>query len=174
MKLCLIIALLVFQIPTYGQVLAEESFINYEEVIEDLQSTENIQSLKNKYNYLFVFILDSTKVELIEKTGCAYINELRNYPSGFSLSKQTIGFVTDEKNIKEVFEDKNSLRRILDCSHTFNSPDIPVTKFDYPIYIKGNVAVFRTYGPTWTWSDTYIARLEDGILQINWLEGIIE
>jgi len=92
--------------------------------------------------------------------------------TGLSLSKQTIGFVTEKREIKEIFKDENTLNRILASTKSYDSPDIPMTKFDYPVYIKGNTAIFETSGPTW--ADTYYARLEKGILQINWLGGIIE
>ena len=117
-------------------------------------------------------LLDSTEIKLIEKTGYQYVNDFRNFAPGITLSKQTFGFVTDKKNIKEIFLDKNSLKRILDCSKSYNSPDLKLIEFNYPVYIKGNKAIFEISGPTW--SDTYFARLEDGILQINWIGGIIE
>jgi len=150
----------------------KECFIAYEEVINELELSKNISGLINKYDYAFILLLDSTKIELIEKTGYSYIDEFREYAAGLPLSKRTTGFVTEKRVITEIFKDKKSLKRILSCTNTLNSPDILKTKFDSPIYIKGNTAIFETFGPTW--SDTYYARLEKGILQINWLGGIIE
>ncbi|MBN2571560.1 MAG: hypothetical protein JXA68_05485 [Ignavibacteriales bacterium] len=170
--LFILIALIIFQLPIYGQSLNKSSFVIYEEVINELKSAKNISQLENKYDYVFILLLDSTNIDLIIKTGYPYINEFRNYAASLALSKKTIGFVTEKQYIKEIFNDENSLKRILTCTKTNNSPDIPMTKFDYPVYIKGNTAVFETSGPTWT--DTYYARLEKGIFQINWLGGIIE
>ena len=166
------ITLIAFQFPIYGQSLDKSSFIIYDEVINELKSAKNISGLENKYDYTSILLLDSTNIDLIKKTGYSYIDEFRILAAGLPLSKRTIGFVTKKREIKEIFKDENLLKRILACTKTYNNPDIPVTKFDYPIYIKGNTLIFETSGPTW--SDTYYARLEKGILQINWLGGIIE
>ena len=168
----LFIIFVISQFSVYGQPFIKEKVINYENAIEELKSTKNIKSLENKYDYTALLLLDSTEIKLIEKTGYQNIDDFRNFAPGLALSKQTFGIVTDKKNIKEIFLDDNSLARILDCSENYNSPDLKLTKFNYPVYIKGNNAIFETSGPTW--SDTYFARLENGILQINWLGGIIE
>ncbi len=170
--LIILFALNTWQLTIYGQILNNERFVIYENVISELKSSANISELKDKYDYMYILLLDSTNIDLIKKTRYAYIDEFRNYSAGLPLSNRTIGFVTDKTEIKEIFNDENSLKRILSSSKTINSPDIPMTKFDFPVYIKGNTAVFETSGPTW--SDTYYASLEKGILQINWLGGIIE
>jgi len=172
MKKYLFIILVISQLSIYGQPLIKEKFVIYEDVIEELKSTKNIESLENQYDYTALLLLDSAEIKLIEKTGYQYINDFRNLAPRLALSKQTFGFVTDKKNIKEIFLDENSLTRILNCSKSDNNPDLKLTEFNYPVYVKGNRAIFETSGPTW--SDTYFARLEDGILQINWLGGIIE
>lgn len=170
--LFIIITLITFHLPIFGQPLNKSNFVIYEEVINELKSAKNISQLENKYDYVFILLLDSTNIDLIIKTGYPHIDEFRDYAAGLALSKQTIEFVTEKQDIKEIFNDENLLKRILACTKTNNSYDIPMTKFDYPVYIKGNTAVFETSGPTWT--DTYYAKLEKGILQINWLGGIIE
>jgi hypothetical protein len=172
MKKYLFIVLIISHLSIYGQNSVKEKFINYEDVIKELKSTKNIKNLGNQYDYTALLLLDSTEIELIEKTGYQHIDDFRNFAPGLALSKKTFGFVTDMKNIKEIFLDKNSLKRILDCSKSDNSPDLRLTVFEYPIYIKENKAIFETSGPIW--SDTYFARLKNGILQINWLGGIIE
>jgi len=172
MKKYIFIILVISQLSIYGQTSGKEKIITFDDAIEELKSTNNIKSLENKYDYTALLLLDSTEIKLIEKTGYQYINDFRNFASGLALSKQTLGFVTDKINIKEIFQDKNSIQRILDCTKSYDSPDLKLTKFNYPVYIKENTAIFETSGPTW--SDTYFARLENGILQINWLGGIIE
>ncbi len=172
MKKYLFIVLIIFQLSVYGQTSEKEKIITYKDVIEKLRSTKNIESLENHYNYTALLLLDSAEIKLIEKTGYQYINDFRNFAPGLALSKQTLGFVTDKINIKEIFLDKNSIQRILDCTKSYDNPALKMTKFNYPVYIKENTAIFETSGPTW--SDTYFARLENGILQINWLGGIIE
>ena len=172
MKKYLFIVLIISQLSVYGQTSEKGKIITYEDVIEKLKSTKNIESLENHYDYTALLLLDSAEIKLIEKTGYQYIDDFRNFAPGLALSEQTFGFVTDKKNIKEIFLDKNSLKRILDCSKSYNSPYLKLIEFNYPVYIKGNKAIFEISGPTW--SDTYFARLEDGILQINWIGGIIE
>lgn len=170
--LTILITLITYQLTIYGQTSNKTIFVIYEEVINELKSATNISELKDKYDYVLILLLDSTSIDLIKKTGYTHIDEFRNYAEGLSHSNQTIGFVTEKREIKELFTDENSLSRILSITKTFNSPDLPRTKFDFPVYIKENTAIFETSGPTW--SDTYYARLEKGILQINWLGGIIE
>jgi len=172
MKRYLFILLIISQFSVYGQTSEKGKIITYENVIENLKSTKDIESLENQYDYTALLLLDSTEIKLIEKTGYRNLDDFRNFAPGLALSRQTFGFVTDKKNIKEIFLDDNSLARILDCSKSYNSPDLKLIKFNYPVYIKENTAIFETSGPTW--SDTYFARLENGILQINWLGGIIE
>lgn len=164
--------LIAFQIPIFGQTLDKRSFITYEEVINELESTDTISALENRYNYTFVLLLDSTRIDLIEKTGYTAIKEFRDYAMGLPLSKRTFGFVTEKQDIKALFKDKNALKKIIACTKPINSPDIAMTTFDYPVYIKENTAIFETSGPTW--SDTYYARLEKGVLHVNWLGGIVE
>lgn len=147
--LTILIALTAYQFSVYGQDLNKNSFLSYGDVIKELKSSTNISELKNKYDYMFILLLDSTSIDLIEKTGYAYIDEFRNYATGLPLSNQTMGFATEKQDVKEIFRDENLLKRILNCTKPFNSPDIPITKFDYPIYIKDNTAIFETSGPTW-------------------------
>jgi len=167
MKRNLLIIFLIFQIPSFGQPLRWENFINYDTVIKELKTTKDIKSLVYKYDYCSVLLLDSSNLKLVKETGYQYIDEFRKNAPYLSLSDKTVGFVTDKKNIKEIFLDKNSLKKILGCVELGDNSD-----FDYPIYIKGNMAIFETSGPTW--SNTYFGRLKDGVFQINWIEGIIE
>ena len=69
MKKYLLIALIISQLPTFGQPLIKENFINCDTVIKELKSTENIKSLGYKYDYVFILLLDSSNIELIKKTG---------------------------------------------------------------------------------------------------------
>ncbi len=56
----LLIILTAFQISIYGQTLKKCSFVIYEEVINELKSSKNLIQLKNKYDYMFILLLDST------------------------------------------------------------------------------------------------------------------
>lgn len=167
-----LITLIAFGLPIYGQTWNKMSFVIYEDVINELKLAENISAKENKYDYVCILLLDSTNIDLIIKTGYPYIEEFRNYTAEIPLSNRTTGFVTEKREIKEIFRDEKSLKKMLACIKPYNSPDIPMTKFDHPIYIKGNAAIFETSGPSW--SDIYYARLENGVLQINWLGGVME
>ncbi|MFB6344138.1 hypothetical protein ACE1ET_20635, partial [Saccharicrinis sp. FJH62] len=164
----ILIVFFFIQLTTFGQSTSVEKYIYYENVINDLKSAKDLRNLESRYNYVFVLLLDSSNIELIEETGYQYLDEFRLYAMGLNLSNQTVGFVTDKNNITEIFEDENSLEKVLICTN-LDSSDIKMTTFNFPIYLKDNLAIFETSGPTW--SNTYIARLENGRLQINWLGG---
>lgn len=172
MKKYLLFLLFCAQLSIYGQPYLKEKVITYETVIKKLKETYKIKNLENKFNYTFILLLDSTNIDLIKKIDYQYIDDFRSYAQGLPLSNQTVGFVTDKKDIKNIFEDNISLKRILIVLKDNNIPDVSINDFNYPIYIKGNKAIFEISGPTW--SDTYFATLNNGVLQINWLGGIIE
>ncbi|WP_075602853.1 hypothetical protein [Saccharicrinis aurantiacus] len=172
MKKSLLIIFIALQIAVYGQTVGEPQFVSHNEVILELESSDNISGLVNKYDFLFILLLDSTKIEIIQKPEYFDIGDYRNLLKGISNSKQTIGFVTDKGDIIEIFQDNKSLKRIITCTKTLNNPHVSLTKIHSPVYVKDNTAIFETFGPSG--SDIYYTRLSDGIFQINWLGGTIQ
>lgn len=170
--LTFIIGFFLIQTVAYSQSSRKMKFVEYETVVEDLLSSDSLRELQHAYDYTAVLLLDSSKIELVLQTGFQYLEEFRNSALGLSQVDQTLGFVTSKDEIKELFQDQKSLERILECTHSSESTDIEMSEFDNPIYFKGDEAVFRMSGPTW--SDTYYARLKNGVLQIKWLGGAIE
>ncbi len=172
MKINLTIILLTISIILFGQPYKVEKFIDYENVISELKKNPNYDNLKYKYDYTFILLLDSSEIKLIEKIRPETVKYFRDYAHGISFNNKTVGFKTEKQSIKEVLANKLNQKRMFECLHTENSPDINYLNFDFPIYIKGNKAIFEISGPTW--HDTYFARLENYVLQINWLGGVIE
>jgi len=148
------------------------TFIDYDKVIIELKTNKNFETIKYKYDYTFILLLDSAEIRLIKGLEPEIIEDFRKYATGLQFNKMTVGFVTEKKGIKEILLDKSDQRRIVECLHTENSPDIKYLDFDPNVYIKRNMAIFKISGPTW--SNTYFARLENKVIQLNWIEGIIE
>ena len=170
--LALVISFALFQTMSCSQSSKKMTFVEYENVMADLQSSDNLGELRYAYDYIAVLLLDSSKIDLILQTGFQDLEEFRDYAYGLSQPDEAVGFVTNIKDIKKLFYDQKSLKRILECTQSFESSGVEIAKFDYPIYVKGDEAVFEISGPTWT--NIYFARLENGIFQINWLGGTIE
>lgn len=168
----MLVAFIAFSVTVHGQRLEKEKFILYEDVIKELLSASNVKDFENKYDYTKLLLLDSTNIELFEQTGCKDIYEYRHYATWLVSSKQSCFFVTENKPIQEILEEPRALKNILDCLKIENNSDQPQTVFEYPIYIKENIAIFEILGPTW--SDIYLARVANDRLEINWLGGIIE
>lgn len=156
----------------FGQPYRIDNFIDYKNVINDLKTHANDSHLKYKYDLTFVLLLDSSQIKLIEKIQPEAVKYFREYSSGLTFNNRTVGFVTDKKDIKEVLMDKLDQKRIFECVNEESDLDLVHVEFDHPIYVKENKAIFEIYGSTW--SSTYFARLENGVLQINYLGGTIE
>jgi len=147
-------------------------FIEYAQVISELKSNQNPEDIGFKYDMCTILLLDSTQLEMVEKIDPLSVEYFRESAPGLALNKSTASFPTVKKDIREIFTDKVSLKRILICLNEEQSTEIDFSMFDFPIYTKENKAIFDISGPTW--SDTYFASLGNGVLQINWLSGIIE
>jgi hypothetical protein len=147
-------------------------FIDYDKVIIELKTNKNFETIKYKYDFTFILLLDSAEINLIKGLKPEIIEEFRKYAPELQFNKMTVGFVTEKKGIKEILLEKSDQKRIFECLYTENSPDIKYLNFDPIIYIKRNIAIFKISGPTW--SNTYFARLENNVIQINFIEGIIE
>lgn len=148
------------------------NFIEYDTAIKELKANNNFESIEFKYDYIFVLLLDSTEIKLLKKHSTEIIEEFRNYAPGLKNSERSVGFVTEKKDIKDVFTDKLNHKRIFECLHAENSLDIEYLTIDSVIYIKEQSVIFEISGSTW--SDTYFAKLDKGVFHINWLGGIIE
>lgn len=168
MKTYLFFTFIIFQVSSYGESFSERDFITYDEVINELQSADTISNIEYKYDYSLILLLDSSNIDLIETIDYSFIDDFRDYALGLPLSDQTVGFVVDSENITKIFQDKNSLKRILDCFNRYS----PMAKLTYPIYVKENEAIFEITEADG--SDIYVARYNSGVLQINWLGGITE
>jgi hypothetical protein len=144
-------------------------FIDYEKAISELMASNNIDSLEKRYDIVYVLLLDSSEIKLVESTNIDLVKEFRSFSSGLIPNKQTVTIGVDKSSIREVFSDKILSKKIIK-SITKDNPSI--ASINQTIYTKGNLAIFETFGPKW--SNTYYAKLENGEVKINWLGGIIE
>ena len=93
----------------------------------------------------------------------------REYSRSMTLNRKTVGFVTSFSKIKSIF---NESERIFNCLFGFDDEAINNYKIDRPIYIEENNAIFEIISPTS--SNLYYLRFYEGVVQINWLGGVIE
>ncbi len=155
-----------------GQNVDIRTFIEYEDVIDEIKSTKSSSDIEFKYDYEWILLLDSTEISLIEKVDQQAINSFKESAPGLYLDENIIGFVTAKENIRELFESKELRKRIIDCTNTIDSQDFVDERIDFPIYIKGNLAIYSIHGPSW--SATYFGSLKNGIFQFKELYSIIE
>ncbi len=85
------------------------------------------------------------------------------------LNKSTVGFFTRHTDIRKIFESPD---KIFNCLIDEASPNEVKQVFAFPIYVKNNAAIVTILKSNG--SDTYFFRLHEGVVQINWLGGVME
>jgi hypothetical protein len=172
MKIVLFSLSIFLQFELSAQAWQRQELVSYATVINEILNTESVELLSDKYDYTYILLLDSTHNELVEKIGYQYIEEFRSYASGLAFPSRSVSFVCNKESIQAIFRDDHELRRILESLNHTETPDLQIASFNYPIYFTDKSAVFEIAGPTW--SDTYFARFDKGVVQINHLGGTIE
>lgn len=164
------VRILIIMILMHGNfvLMAQNRFVSIADFENSLKDS-NLNSLAVAYDFLKIMLLDSSKEGLLFDYDPEIKELFSEYKKSMQLSKETVGFATDKADIKQVF---NEPERIFQCVYS-NSVDLLFNfKIDQPIYIHDNKAIFEILSPTT--SDVYYLRIYNGIVQINWLGGIIE
>jgi hypothetical protein len=139
-------------------------------IAERIIAYKDVSGLKayNLYKYL---LLDSTHIGVIEKINHSSVAAYRHDVSRSQLSKSTIGFKTYYNGIEQLLSDERELKKILTICSGDTDPELVLTRFNYPIYIDKNNAIFEIRnksGVNW-----YVGRLSNGVFQINYVQGEI-
>ncbi|NEN25326.1 hypothetical protein G3O08_17655 [Cryomorpha ignava] len=163
-----LVLIVIFLIYGNLMVIAQNRFVSVADFNYYLPGSD-LGSLEREFDLLKILLLDSSKQALFFE----YDPELKElffeYSKSLQLSKKTFGFVTDLTNIKLIFEEPGRI---------FNSVFSESVAFEYnykidqPIYINENKAIVEILSPTT--SDIYYLRINEGVVQINWLGGVIK
>ena len=154
---------------TFGQQNdSTEKFFDCERITEKIKRKDNLTGLK-EYNLYKYLLLDSTHVSIVKKINPSSVEAFRHDVFRSRLSTTTIGFKTNFKKIEQLLSDENELKKILTICSTYSDAELLLTRFNYPIYIDKNNAIFEIRSKSSV--DWYIARLKDGTLQIDYVQG---
>ncbi|MGF1636873.1 MAG: hypothetical protein ACFCUU_07350 [Cyclobacteriaceae bacterium] len=82
-----------------------------------------------------------------------------------------MGFFTQHTDIKKIFESED---RIKNCLFDDFSLKVGDYKIRYPVYVKNNTAIAEIITNSTTDFYFFILHKDKGVVQINWLGGIIE
>ena|GEM_PF-3885404 len=169
LKTILLLISLTISIFLYGQNIDSKNFIEYDSIISELKAVNTINDMSYLlYRFDFILLLDSSEISLVEEKTGEDIEEFRFLANVINNNKEIIGFMTEEKDIRNVFLDPEQERKIISCTRIGHSSE----KVDFPIYVKENKAIFSISGATW--SETYYAELKDNNVQIKGIYQIIE
>lgn len=157
----------------HTMVFSQEKFINYEDFELAYSNNPNLENLSNRFDLLFILLLDDTNKSLFFDYDLSLNESYDNYIKGLNLNKSTVGFVTQKKEIIEIFNSEILWRKVLNCISSVESTQIVKKTINYPIYVKDNTAIIEIFTGS-SILNTYYFRLNDGVVQINWLGRIIE
>ena len=166
------VAIICILININHMVLSQEKFVEYHDFEIAYHNNPDLNVLSKRFDLLYILLLDTTnKLPFFE-----YDLELKNlykgYSSGLNLNESTVGFVTQINKIEEIFNSDRLINKVFNC--IFDAEDIQTIKrkINYPVYIKNNTAIVEVL--TDNGFDIYYFRLHDGVVQINWLGGVME
>jgi|SRR5690554_1447600 len=162
-----IVLIIIFLLHGSLMLMAQNKFVSVADFDYSLAGS-NLSSLESEFDLLKILLLDSSKQNLFFD----YDPELKElffeYSKSLQLSKKTLGFVTDLTKIKSIFDEPERIfNSVFNENIAFEN-----YKIDQPIYINENKAIIEILSPTT--SDLYYLRIYEGVVQINWLGGVIE
>ncbi len=154
-------------------VFAQEKIIRYQDFELAYSNNSDLKIISNRFNLLFILLLDTTyKVQFFEYD--AELKDLyKEYSCGLKLNESTVGFVAHIKKIDEIFSSSLLTNKAFNCISDAETQKIAKQRISYPIYIKDNMAIVEILSGS-SFSDIYYFRLNDGVVQINWLSGEID
>jgi len=171
MKAPFLIIISFYVLNSYGQLLPKE-FINYEDVITETKSSDNPKELKDKFDYYYVLLLDSTELDLIQNIDPQAISYYREVSPGLKNSEQFGSYKVAEKSIKDVLKNESLLKKVIISIDKENRKGIENSEIEKPIYTNENKAIIFNYGSFW--SNTYFLELVGNEIKIKWLVGTIQ
>ncbi|MBU2554265.1 MAG: hypothetical protein KKF98_07365 [Bacteroidetes bacterium] len=151
---------------------SQEKFIRFQDFRVAYITNPNLNDLSKDYNLLFISLLDTAcRKEIFE-----YDLELKDlyleYSYGMQMNASTVGFVAHVQKLDDVFNSNRLISKVYHCILDTVTQQAINRKIGFPIYIKDNIAIVEVISDKS--SDIYYFRLKDGVVQINWLGGVIE
>ncbi|MDD3167452.1 MAG: hypothetical protein PHN20_08510 [Bacteroidales bacterium] len=153
-------------------VFAQERIVSYQDFELAYSENSDLKIISKKFNLLFILLLDTAyKVPFFE-----YDEELKDfyidYSYGLKPNDSTVGFAVHIKEIDELFSSNLFINKVLDCVTYSEDRKSIKQRINYPIYKKDNTAIIEILSGGS--SDIYYLKIHNGIVQINWLGGVIE
>jgi len=162
MRRLFLLTYLTLSICLIGQNRTRLKFVDYNYVIAELKKNPNNKRITDKYDFVYILLLDSSELKTIKRTNPNIIDEFRNYSYGLKPKHNFKTLKIKETNIKKLFEDSINGKRIMKLL----KPEMETEniKIDSPIYIKQNKAIFDMSGEIW--AGTYFAIIENNKLKV--------
>jgi len=135
------------------------------------KANSNLKDLEKRYDLLYILLLDSSHRNKIIKYDSELEQYFNEYSSAMNVNDATVGFITHFTEIMQVFDAEF---RIFNCLIDLSTVSNRKYTINYPIYINknNNTAIAEISSPSSC--DVFYFRLHEGIVQINWLGGVIE
>jgi len=137
-------------------------FVDYNSAIAEIKKNPNNEKIQDKYEFVYILLLDSSEIKTIKRINPDIIDEFRDYSYGLKPKHNIKSLKIKETNIKKLFVDSINRKRIMKLLQ----PEVGTEnmKINSPIYIKQNKAIFDISGEIWT--TTYFAKIEDNKIKI--------
>lgn len=120
-------------------IFAQRLFVTYEDFKNDFKQEIHISELSNKYDLLYILLLDSTYKDYFFIYEPELKGEFPLYSAGLKSKEYTIGFLARYENIIDVIEKEES--RIFSCLADVKTLEDFQYKFAHPIYVKDDTAI---------------------------------
>ncbi len=158
--------------PSEAVILSQprSRFIDYKSFELELKAGKELHLLSKSYDFLYLSLLDSSNNQYFFEFDSELEDLYKGYSPGLKLSCTTVGFVSKILCVKDLFNSKVLLGQLFSCIS-----DVQVQALQqivYPIYIKENIAIVNIKNGDSC--DLYQVRLHHGVIQVNWLGGVIE
>lgn len=153
-------------------VFAQEKIVRYQDFELAYSNNSDLKIISNRFDLFFLLLLDPTyKVQFFEYD--AELKDLyKGYSYGLRLNESTVGFVAHIKKIDEIFSSSLLINKAFNCISNEETHKSIKQTVNYPVYIKDNTAIVEI--SSGSSSGIYYFRLHDGVVQINWLGGVME
>lgn len=154
-----------------GIALAQQKLAKYQDFDMAYNHT-SFRTLSEEFNLLYMTLLDSSGKEGLFHHDTRLVKEYGDYTFGIHSDKHLVGFVTSVSKIDDIFTSKRLAQKVLGCVSDTLTQRVCKKTISRTFYIRDNEAIIDiiTVG---SGKDTYHCKLQNGILQIRWLEGVI-
>lgn len=146
-------------------------FVEYNSFEASYKRNSDLKKLNNSYDFKWILLLDSTYADTIYKFDQKLREEVHDALLVCKPNEQTIGFLTEARNLKALLRDREGKEFIFRCTLSETTGPNPDNLADM-VYINDNTAIIKIENST-SYSVYYIT-LKDQTVQLNLLESLIE